>query len=64
MTVIWTETAQEHLEEIYHYIARDSVFYAKRMVDRLTMRSTQIADFPFSGREVPEYRLTQIREVI
>ena len=64
MTVIWTDTAREHLDEIYHYIARDSTFYAKRMVDRLTRRSTQIAHFPFSGREVPEYRLKQIRQVI
>jgi toxin ParE1/3/4 len=64
VTVIWTETAQEHLDEIYRYIARDSAFYAKRMVDRLTKRSTQIANFPFSGREVPEYRLKQIRQVI
>jgi addiction module RelE/StbE family toxin len=64
MTVVWTETAQEHLDEIYRYIARESQFYAKRVVDRLTRRSIQIADFPFSGREVPEYRLKQIREVI
>ena len=64
MTVVWTETAQEHLDEIYRYIARDSELYAKRMVDRLTRRSVQIAEFPFSGREVPEYRLKQIREVI
>jgi plasmid stabilization system protein ParE len=64
MTVIWTDTAQEHLDDIYRYIARDSALYAKRMVDRLTRRSTQIAHFPFSGREVPEYSLKQIRQVI
>lgn len=64
MTVIWTETALEHLDEIYRYIARDSTLYAKRMVDRLTKRSMQIVNFPFSGREVPEYRLKQIRQVI
>ena len=64
MTVIWTKTAQEHLDEIYRYIARDSAFYAKRMVDRLTGRSIQIAGFPYSGREVPEYGLKQIRQVI
>ena len=63
MKVVWTDTAQEHLDTIYRYIARDSVFYARRMVDRLTRRSIQIADFPFSGREVPEYRLKQIREI-
>jgi toxin ParE1/3/4 len=34
------------------------------MVDRLTRRSQQIAEFPFSGRRVPEYDLDQIREVI
>jgi len=34
------------------------------MVDRLTRRSQQIANFPFSGRRVPEYDIDQIREVI
>ncbi len=36
------------------------------MVDRLTRRSKQIADIPFSGRRVPEYDIDQIqiREVI
>jgi plasmid stabilization system protein ParE len=34
------------------------------MVDRLTRRSQQIADFPLSGRRVPEYDADQIREVI
>jgi plasmid stabilization system protein ParE len=34
------------------------------MVDRLTRRSQQIAEFPFSGRRVPEYDIDQIREVI
>ena len=34
------------------------------MVDRLTRRSQQIAEFPFSGRRVPEYDINQIREMI
>ena len=46
MKVHWTETAQDHLDAIYSYIARDSAEYAKRMVDRLTRRSQQIADYP------------------
>jgi len=46
------------------YIALDSPEYAKRMVDRITRRSQQIANFPLSGRKVPEYNLEQIREVI
>ncbi len=36
MKVHWTETAEEHLDAIYNYIAQDSAEYAKSMVDRLT----------------------------
>jgi plasmid stabilization system protein ParE len=64
MKVHWTDTAERHLDALYAYIAQDSREYAKRMVDRLTRRSQQIADFPFSGRRVPEYDIDQIREVI
>lgn len=64
MKIHWTDTAEEHLYAIYAHIALDSPSYAKRMVDRLTRRSQQIADFPLSGRRVPEYEMDQIREVI
>jgi len=64
MSVHWTDTAQDHLDAIHAYIAQDSAEYAIRTVDRLTRRSQQIADFPLSGRRVPEYDLDQIREVI
>jgi len=64
MKVHWTDTAEGHLDAIYAHIALDSPAYAKRMVDRLTRRSQQIADFPLSGRRVPEYDTNQIREVI
>ncbi|MBI3582911.1 MAG: type II toxin-antitoxin system RelE/ParE family toxin [Nitrospinae bacterium] len=64
MKVHWTETAEEHLDAIYSYIAQNSPQYAILMVDRLTRRSQQIADFPLSGRKVPEYKMEQIREVI
>jgi addiction module RelE/StbE family toxin len=64
MNVHWTDTAQRHLDAIYRYIAQDSPAYAERTVDRLTRRSQQIAEFPLSGRMVPEYEKSQIREVI
>jgi toxin ParE1/3/4 len=64
MKVHWTDTAEKHLDAIYAHIALDSSAYAKRMVDRLTRRSGQIANYPLSGRRVPEYDMDQIREVI
>ena len=64
MKVHWTDTAEGHLDAIYAYIAQDSPEYARRIVDRLTRRTQQIAGFPLSGRRVSEYDLDQIREVI
>jgi toxin ParE1/3/4 len=64
MNVYWTNTAQRHLDAIHAYIAQNSPQYAKRMVDRLTDRSQQISAHPLSGRIVPEYEVTAIREVI
>jgi plasmid stabilization system protein ParE len=34
------------------------------MVDRLTKRSQQIGDHPYSGRIVPEFEKENVREVI
>lgn len=63
MKVHWTTTAQDHLDAIHAHIARDSPVYAKRIVDRLTRRSTQISSLPLAGHKVPEYDMDQIREV-
>ncbi|MBX9257768.1 type II toxin-antitoxin system RelE/ParE family toxin [Desmonostoc muscorum CCALA 125] len=64
MKVFWTQTAVENLSAIYTYIAQNSPQYADRIVDRITRRSEQIANFPFSGRTVPEFETEQIREII
>ncbi len=64
MKVLWTKNAISHLVNIFEYIATNSPAYAKGMVDRITRRSEQIVDQPFSGRKVPEYDAEDIREII
>lgn len=63
MNVRWTETAVDHLQAIHDYFAQNSPTYARRIVDRLTRRSAQIAALPRSGQLVPEYGDDAIREV-
>jgi toxin ParE1/3/4 len=63
MKVFRTETAENHLDAIFSFISLDSPEYAKQMIDRMTRRSIQIAEFPLSGRKVPEYEMDQIRGV-
>ena len=55
MRVFWTETAVNHLSSIYNYIGSQSTQYAQRIIEKLTNRSEQIAQFPLSGRIVPEF---------
>jgi len=64
MKVRWTDTALRHLRSIHDYVAQDAPLYALVLVDRLTSRSKQIAEFPRSGRMVPESEDEQVREVL
>lgn len=64
MKVLWTVTAERHLDLIFQYIAQESPQYAVLIVDTLTRRSQQLALFPLMGRKVPEYNSDQIRELI
>ena len=50
MKVLWTDAAVAQLEALSDYVAQTSPEYARRIVDRLTKRSLQIAAFPFSGQ--------------
>jgi plasmid stabilization system protein ParE len=62
--VLWTDSALAQLQAIHDYLAQTSPEYALRIINRLTKRSIQIAQFPFSGRMVPEYEINEVREVI
>ena len=64
MKVHWTRNAISHLTNIYEYIGLNSSTYAKRTVDKITRRSEQITDQPYSGRKVPEFDAEDIRELI
>ncbi len=64
MKVHWTKNAIEHLVNIFEYIALNSPVYARGTIDKITRRSEQIADHPYSGRKVPEYEAEDIREII
>lgn len=64
MRVYWTENAIAHLTNIFKYIEINSPTYARRVIDRITRRSEQIAEQPLSGRKIPEYDAEDIRELI
>jgi len=62
--LIWSELALEDLQSIHEYISKDSKRYADRFIEKIINRVDQLESFPKSGRIVPEFNSSLIRELI
>jgi len=62
--VTWTQLVVDDLKDIYDYISRDSIKYAKIQVIRIKTRTKILKALPFSGKMVPEYNDERFREII
>ena len=62
--VAWTEVAGDDLQEIAEYIARDSMMYAATFVEDVRAASRSLDEMAERGRIVPEFGLSDIRELI
>lgn len=64
MIIEWSDFALDDLEDIQHYISKDSPYYAREFVDLVFTTAERLVDFPLSGRKVPEAEDSHIREII
>lgn len=62
--LIWSEKSLADIEDIYDYIAADSPFYARHQVEKIVASVERLAEFPESGRTLPEFIRLPYREVI
>ena len=62
--IVWTKASVNDLEEIYDYIAKDSIRYAVITTNKIYERVQLIKGKPFIGRIVPEFNNKLIREII
>lgn len=62
--VIISHSAQADLEDIVRYVARHNPEAAARLGYALIARAEALAQFPEMGRVVPEFRRTELREVV
>jgi len=60
----WTQLALSDLEDIHEYISDDSQRYAQITVNKIYNRVESLKRQPYSGRIVPEFEDTSIRELI
>ena len=62
--IIWSPNAFDDLESICEFIAIDSEYYARSLAKGIIKAIERLVVFPESGRIVPEYNLSNVREII
>lgn len=62
--IIWSPSARWDLVDLKDYISLDSPLNAKRFVTSLFDAVERLAEYPLSGRVVPEFGDEQLREII
>ncbi len=64
MKIIWTELTVEKLEEYADYISLDKPLVALEWTVKIQKSVDKLEKFPQIGREVPEIKNANIREII
>lgn len=64
MKIEWTQSAELDLCDLYDWIARDSPDNARRFIDRLLEAIALLRGQPHMGREVPEAKRNDVREIL
>ena len=62
--IIWLESANRDLIDIYNYIIRDSKYYSLKTVNDIISLTDNLKVLPHIGRIVPEYPDKSRRELI
>ncbi len=60
----WTKQSVEDLKDIFDYISKDSINYAKFQVIRIRNRVKILNFHSYSGKVVAEFKNESIRELI
>ena len=62
--IFWTNPALQNLLEVAQYIQANNPAAAKKLVKKIKTKVSRLSQFPNSGRIVPEYPASGLREVI
>ena len=61
---IWSRNSEHDLDQIFEIISQDSLVKAAHFIAELSKSVEKLQLFPETGRIVPEYSITHIREII
>ena len=61
--VFWMPSAVADMQNIREYLAKDSLFFAKKVAEDVLITVEALKDFPEIGQVVPEKEIPTMREV-
>ncbi len=64
VSIVWTRPALTSLLEIARYIQIENPSAARRLASTIRARVARLEKFPESGRDVPEFPDSDLREII
>ena len=59
--VKWSFPARNDLKQIHDYIAKDSKYYARNVIQEIVVKTETLTELPEIGRTVPEISDQNIR---
>ena len=62
--LVWSQPALDSLLEIVRHIQADNLATAHRFAEQIKRKVSRLAAFPDSGRIVPEFPASGLREII
>jgi toxin ParE1/3/4 len=62
--ITWSEIADENMQDIFDFIAKDSIRYAEKELQKIVERVEVLSTFPLSGKIVPDYGREDWRELV
>lgn len=62
--IVFTKPAIADLESLIAYISKDNPQVAERFGYAIIEKATNLEQFPFFGRVVPEFKIESVREII
>ena len=60
----WSDLADENLQDIYDFIAKDSIRFADKEINRIFKRVEILRTFPNSGKIVLDFEIETVREIV
>jgi len=64
MRIEWSDFARDDLDDLVEYINKDSALYARQFGEKVVLATRRLANFPESGRRIPEADNNSLREII